>query len=305
MAISDVFLNNGCAVVCCIYNYDSNNVEFRLITSEAERNLAKGSKYIQSKPGDIFRQALAWLKANPEKQLLFVGMGCQAEGFRKYSVAKGFRDRVCIVDIVCHGMPSAKLWREYAEIITYNKELIEVRFRDKREGWENPTPIAVLKDRESNEKEEYSLKTWTDLFYNRCTLRPSCHECHFATVHREVDITIGDFWGIKECLPSFYDKKGVSLFLLHTEQGLNVFQSMQNSLDYEESNIKDCLQPNLKAPTPKSLIRSIFWNDYRNKGMEYVLKRYGIRSVRVRAANKIQRILSKGRSAINSIIKNS
>lgn len=37
---------------------------------------------------------------NPKKELLFVGMGCQSDGFRKFSEIKGIRDRVYIVDII-------------------------------------------------------------------------------------------------------------------------------------------------------------------------------------------------------------
>ena len=49
------------------------------------------------------------------KRLLFVGMGCQADGFRKFAEMKGFREQVWIVDIICHGSPSPRLWKEYAE----------------------------------------------------------------------------------------------------------------------------------------------------------------------------------------------
>ena len=60
-AISDFFLKNGNLVVAAIYNYENHTTEFQMITDEKMREKAKGSKYMQSKPGDIFRQAYYWL----------------------------------------------------------------------------------------------------------------------------------------------------------------------------------------------------------------------------------------------------
>lgn len=97
-ALSDFFLKNGNAVVAAIYNYENHTAEFKMILDEEQRERAKGSKYMQSKPGDIYRKAYHWLMENPEKELLFVGMGCQSDGFRKFSKIKGIRDRVYIND---------------------------------------------------------------------------------------------------------------------------------------------------------------------------------------------------------------
>lgn len=92
-ALSDFFLKNGNAVVAAIYNYENHTAEFKMILDEEQRERAKGSKYMQSKPGDIYRKAYHWLMENPEKELLFVGMGCQSDGFRKFSEIKGIRQR--------------------------------------------------------------------------------------------------------------------------------------------------------------------------------------------------------------------
>ena len=111
---SKALYDNLYAIVCALYNYKTHAMEFKLITDKNDRDAARGSKYVQSKPATVFRQANHWLKEHPEKNLLFVGMGCQADGFRKYTETVGIRDRVWIADIVCHGSPSPKLWREYA-----------------------------------------------------------------------------------------------------------------------------------------------------------------------------------------------
>ena len=63
VAISDVFLNNGDAVVCALYNYWTHTSEFKLIQNFEERDAAIGSKYMQSKLSQIYKVAEEWLKA--------------------------------------------------------------------------------------------------------------------------------------------------------------------------------------------------------------------------------------------------
>lgn len=59
--LSDPFLRCGGAIVCSVYQYDSHRIEFCLIMEKSKRDCAKGSKYIQSSMGDIFRKAHEWL----------------------------------------------------------------------------------------------------------------------------------------------------------------------------------------------------------------------------------------------------
>ena len=197
-ALSDFFLKNGNAVIAFIYNYENHTTEFQMILDKDQRERAKGSKYMQSKPGGIFREAYRWLMDNSGKKMLFVGMGCQSDGFRKFSEIKEIRDRVYIVDIICHGSPSPKLWREYAESVQKKDGKITfLTFKDKRNGWKSPTAYVKANG------EEKSIKDYVKVFYNRCALRPSCHECPYATTERKTDMTIGDFWHIEETIPDF------------------------------------------------------------------------------------------------------
>ena len=150
-ALSDFFLKNGNAVVAAIYNYENHTTEFQMILDKDQRERAKGSKYMQSKPGDIYQEAYRWLMDNPKKELLFVGMGCQSDGFRKFSEIKGIRDWVYIVDIICHGSPSPKLWREYAESIQKKDgKITYLTFKDKRNGWKSPTAYVKVNGSETS-----------------------------------------------------------------------------------------------------------------------------------------------------------
>ena len=288
-ALSDAFLKSGDAVVAAVYNYENHTVEFQMILDEKQRERAKGSKYMQSKPGDIYQEAYHWLMDNPKKELLFVGMGCQSDGFRKFSEIKGIRDRVYIVDIICHGSPSPKLWREYAESIQKKDGRITyLTFKDKRNGWKSPTAYVKVNG------SERPLKDYVKVFYNRCALRPSCYECLYATTERKTDMTIGDFWHIEETIPDFYDPNGNSLFLIHTGRGEELFEKIRDNMDYRLSNTAQCWQANLEAPTQKSEQRDVFWNDYQKKGIDFVIKKYGTVPMKTKVKNKLFKILRGG-----------
>lgn len=265
-AISNIFLKNGGAIASPIYNYTSNQAEFVLYTSQKKRDSARGSKYMQAYPLNIFKEAENWIKSTG-KTLLFVGTGCQADGFRRFSEVRGFRNKVVIVDLICHGVPSPAIWKDYVEMILKGG-ITNLSFRDKRNGWRFPT--AVVKQ---NGKEK-SVQEYLPLFYSRCALRPSCYQCPYATTERSVDITIGDFWGIEKSLPDFDTTGGVSLVLVHTPNGQAIFEKLKQSVKWQECSVSSTLQPNLVAPTEKSPKRDKFWEDYRAGGIKRILKKY-------------------------------
>lgn len=289
VAVSDYFLDNGDAVVCAVYNYESHVTEFQLIESKERRNEAIGSKYMQSKPGRIYKVAEAWLNEHPKRKLLFVGMGCQADGFRKFAEMKGFRERVWIVDIICHGSPSPRLWKEYAESMEkkYGK-ITYLTFKNKRNGWKSPTAYVTV------DGQEYLIKDYVKVFYNRCALRPSCYECPYATTERKTDMTIGDFWHIEETIPDFYNKNGNSLFLIHTDRGEQLFEVAKEKLEYRLSDTKQCWQANLEAPTKRSELRDKFWRDYQKKGVDFIMKKYGTTPLKTKIRNKVVKLISIG-----------
>ncbi len=287
-ALSDVFLDRQCAVVCSLYNEQNQRQEFRLIETARERDLARGSMYFQSEPGDIFLESENWLKCHPGKEILFVGMGCQAAGFIQYAKQKGFIDRVVTVDIICHGSPSQLIWKEYSDDLEKRcGKIHRIAFKDKRSGWLNPTAVAAT------ESGEVSLLAYVNLFYSGKILRPSCHCCPYASIQRDTDITIGDFWNIQKTRPDFYHENGTSVFLIHTKKGLALFEHAKSSLDWIESNTADCWQENLERPTQADFERDRFWMDYGEKGFAYTLSRHGTVSLTHKAVRKIRKLASK------------
>lgn len=289
IALSDIFINNGDAVVAAVYDYETHINKFQLILDRDLRDKARGSKYMQSDTGTIFQEAYRWLEANPDKKLLFIGVGCQADGFRQFAEIKGFRNRVTIVDIICHGSPSPKIWREYAQYLETKKQgkITFLTFKDKRNGWIAPTAYVRINN------QEILLKNYVGMFYSKCALRPSCHKCKYAVIQRETDMTIGDFWHIEKTIPDFYDDEGTSLFLIHTKKGKQLFDVAMKDMDIRKSNTHECWQTNLEKPTEISPKREKFWKDYKYKGVKYVIDKYGRDPIYVRAKNKLMNKIKK------------
>lgn len=285
-ALSDVFLNNGDAIACSTYNFETHQQEFRIIEKSDDRNLARGSKYMQSIPADIYIKIEQYLSEHPMKKLLFFGMGCQSAGFIKYAEIKGFIDRVTVVDIICHGSSSPQIWKEFAESLEKRKGKIKsLNFRDKRRGWNRATAVAKIGDK------EVFLGDYLDVYYSCNEMRPSCHKCPYTSTERYTDLTIGDFWHIENTMPNEYNEDGTSLFLIHTEKGRELFEAASSALHWFSSDVTNCLQMNLERPTSVSKSRNEFWKDYYKHGIDFVIKKYSIRSNIGKIIQKISRKL--------------
>ena len=191
-AISDVFLERGDAVLCSSYNYEEHRAQFALARTKEERDASRGSMYMQSYALDSWKEALAWLRQNPERSLLFTGVGCQAAGFMQFMKMNGMSGRIFTVDIICHGAPSPRIWAEYARSLEKEGKLSDLNFKNKKTGWSKSVG-TVRRD-----GEEISIAKYRRIYTDRYTIRPSCHSCPYTRIDRESDITIGDFWHMEK-----------------------------------------------------------------------------------------------------------
>lgn len=293
--LSDHFIESGNAVLCVGYNYETDQAEFSIVYSKSVRDKCRGSMYIQSYALDSWQEAVQWLKDNPDKELVFFGVGCQGAGFINYCESKRVRDRVTVVDIICHGSPSPMIWKRYVATLKENGKLTDINFRDKRTGWNNSVAVAKING------EEVSLTKWRRLNSSRTILRPCCSQCPYTAIERKTDITIGDSWHLEKKMPDLFDKMGTSVFIIHTDKGAALFEDVKSKLDYRESNVTDCWQLNLERPTEHADNRWCFWNDYRNKGIEFVMEKYATISFMRREKRKVSNILKFGGEGIEAI----
>lgn len=134
IAISDYVLENGGVVYGAGYA-DHFRVVHKRATTKEERDEFKGSKYVQSDLDHVFRQVKKDLKDG--LTVLFSGTPCQTAGLNSY-IGKKLRENLILVDIVCHGVPSPYMWRDYIAYLEKKQgdKICWVNFRDKQKyGW--------------------------------------------------------------------------------------------------------------------------------------------------------------------------
>lgn len=288
-ALSDQVLSNGGIVYGCVLTDDFNAVHIRADNAE-ERNRMRGSKYIQSKLGDTFKNVKADL--GMQKNVLFSGTSCQVAGLKKY-LGKEYDNLFC-VDIVCHGVPSEKVWAEYLcwQEQKNHSKVASVDFRNKKDfGWREHVETIYF-----NNGRSISSKVFTNLFYGHCILRPSCYVCPYKSIMHPGDITIADYWGIEKAAPGFDDNKGVSLTLINNEGGEKLFEEVKDKLIWRLTKLEDSLQGPLKAPFPEPESRAKFWEDYHENQFSYIAKKYGKYGYK----SRIKDILRKMKKVIKS-----
>lgn len=106
--LSDEILKDGGVVYGCVL-VDCVDAKHIRADNQVDRNKMRGSKYIQSDLQDTFMKVRTDLLAN--RSVLFSGTSCQIAGLKAY-LGQDYDILLC-VDIVCHGVPSPKVWKEY------------------------------------------------------------------------------------------------------------------------------------------------------------------------------------------------
>jgi len=299
VALADYVLENS-GVVYGVGFGENLKVQHKRIVKKEHLIDLKGSKYVQSDLRGTFLEILDDLLKN--KVVLFTGTPCQTSGLKGFLSEKEVNiDKLIICDLICHGTPSPKIWRENIDLIEkkYNDRIVKADFRDKDFGWDSHIESYHLKDK----NEKITQVHFTELFYKHFILRPACANCCYTNLNRPSDITLGDFWGIKNSNPDFHDDFGVSIVLINTVKGERIFEEITDKINYVDARIEDSMQPNLYKPSVEAPNRSKFWVDYYKNGYEYVLKSYTNYGFKYRSTNLFRRVVRKLKRIIIKVIK--
>lgn len=289
-ALSDWILERDGIVYGCVLDDNFYAVHIRADNTE-KRNCMRGSKYIQSKMGETYKNVEKDIMNG--KNVLFSGTSCQVAGLRKY-LKKDYDNLLC-VDIVCYGVPSPKVWKEYLEWQeARNKSKVKlVNFRNKGDyGWRAHIETLIFEN-----GKKVSSNVFSKLFHGRSILRPCCYECPYKSVMHPGDITIADYWGIEKAAPEFDDNKGVSLVLINNKVGERIFDKVKAQMRVKQTMLEDSMQPSLIAPFPKPSDREQFWKDFFDKNFDYIAKKYG-------GAGRINKLKSRLRKLKRKLVSN-
>ena len=211
------------------------------ITNTGELFKLRGSKYVQSKMTGIFKKVRTLL--NNGKKVLFSGTPCQIAGLKGF-LMKDY-ENLTTVDVVCHGVPSAKVYNKYLQEIASDtgESITKVNFRDKANGWKQGETLFFTKTHRIGAPKRQ--ETYMRLFLNNVSIRPSCGDCAFNNKRSLADVTIADYWGIDKQFPEFDDDKGVTLVMINTEKGQQLFDTLKDKTTYIATGFEKGAEYNL------------------------------------------------------------
>lgn len=296
-SLAEYVLNKSGIVYGVAMSEDCYSAKFIGVTDSEGLTKLRGSKYLQAKVGNTFKSVKKELQAG--KLVLFTGTGCQVNGLKTF-LGKDYDNLICM-DVICHGAPSPALWREYArdQEKKMGGKLKGINFRCKDDSWVDFGMKEVLSTiPEDSVKKFYISKDkdpYMQMFLRDYCLRPSCYEC-MVKKEKMSDLTVADFWGIKDVAPEMNNGLGTSLVLIRTKKGQEIFNYISCEMKLKEvtyeagvkgnpAEYKSCVRPSQ---------RDTFFDDVHTMSFEELEGKYAppIKySLKTRAKRKTKKIM--------------
>lgn len=304
--IAQIYLRDGGVVFGATFDDDFNPIHIGISKIQDLYKL-QGSKYVQSSIGNTYKEAKQFL--NSGKKVLFSGTPCQIAGLKGY-LMKDY-DNLLTIDIICHGVPSLKFFKDYLQVMEQKikGKIKKFNFRDKSIGWGLNGSILYENNGILKKKKIYgSESSYYHYFLNSSCYRENCYHCKYACENRPADITIGDYWGIEVAHPELLGKgkieeeKGISVVIVNTLKGKEEIEDCDNlkkfNSNFSKARIKN---GQLNKPSKKGLRYQEVMNEYKNGGYIAVEKLYnrevGIKRYKSRIKciipNNIKKIIKK------------
>ena len=276
---------------------DKVKCEHQRANDTIRRNKMCYSKYVQSETQNIWKSIKDDL-TNGHK-VLFSGTPCQIDALYSYlKYNKTGYVNLYTMDLVCHGVPSPKLFAEFIGYIEklHGGKVSNFQFRDKTVcGWDDHIESFYVNGH------KYTSSKWRDIYNTNGINRPSCSNCKYAAMNRPGDITFGDAWGIRQVAPDLYENRGASIVIANSRKGEQLLQAMALSCDIREVPMQRMTQPNLLKPSKPKINRDRLWQDYRNGGIELLVQKYGTKPFFIRLIKKIRYCLRKVKFACTEV----
>ncbi len=288
-AIAANVINNGGVVygVALEFNNGQANPHHISIESMDELYKLQGSKYVQSFTEHSYKEIKEHLRNN--RLVLFSGTPCQVDGLYGY-LGKDY-DNLITIDLICHGVPSARMFNDYLQYKAKQQgasEVIGYAFRDKSKGWGMNGRID-LRMPNGSKKSLYRparLESYNTYFLDGAIYRENCYTCKYACSRRTGDLTIGDYWGIESEHPEIANnsnynlEKGISSIIVNSNKGKEILNNTQLNLELIETKVSKIAKKNkqLNAPSKMPNNRTDILNQYVKNNYEalndYFYKNY-------------------------------
>ena len=268
-ALSKAIIRNGGVVYGCAMLPDVEVKHIRVDRLEDLEKL-KSSKYVQSS----LVEAIPALKKDiaEGKQVLFIGTPCQVAAVK--ALYRTQPESLFLVDLICHGVPSAKMLKDFVRKLVPDRVCTNVTFRKGNayilQLWDNDSLAYALPLR-SPQYRNYYLGAFMDGY----TFRDSCYHCPFAGSDRVGDITLGDFWGLGAYAPVDHmpdHPYGCSVVLPITENGVRLLAEIESSIELYQRDKQEAIEGNTQLQRPvrmnkrirffRQVQRVVFWPEF-------------------------------------------
>jgi len=272
-ALADIMYGQGGYVSGAVYNEDFSVSNF-ISNNPADLVRLRSSKYLQSNAEGLYRNIRDLLR-NGEK-VLVCGTPCQMAALRSF-LRKDY-DNLIIVDFICRGVNSPKVYRKYLDSLErrYGGKVVYVKAKNKELGWRNLTRKVVF----DNGKVYYGVRMDDDFrrgYHTNVFCRPSCYVCQYKGFPRMADITIADYWGIEKVDKNLDNNIGTSMILLNSKKGKAYFDLVKDKLEWEYTKFESILPGNIalrKPIEPAKINRKLFFEDLDKGTFDDVVRKY-------------------------------
>lgn len=266
--ISQKFIEEDGVVYGIQYSDDFKSIVYERADSIEKIEKFRGSKYSQSKKNEFYRNVQDDLKAGTK--VLVFGLPCDIAAL--YNYTKNKFENLYTIELVCHGVTSPKVHKEFIESIEHTHKLCKLTnfsVRYKKDGWK---PYYIHEEYDNGESNNYLFRPTNYGIAFHYLKRPSCNFCRFKVYDKEygmqADLTIGDNHGVSTTSQS-YHKWGSSMSVVHTDKGQYLMRLITDIFQIVEDD-KSVINHNLAlfAPFPEKNNRSKFSNVFVKQGLE-------------------------------------
>lgn len=297
-ALSKAVILDGGVVFGAVLVHDE--VVHLKATNENECTAMNGSKYLQSNMEDVYDEIAEELNKN--NKVLFMGCPCQCAAVDINFKSNKNYENLYVCEILCHGVPSPGIFKDWIRFLEnkYNSSVVNYYFRSKKNGWSRPS-IEIVFENGKRILQSHNESYYHMWFGKHLSLRKSCYKCKYRNIKRVADVTVGDFWGIKNLDVVDDDiEKGTSVLLINTDKGQRLLDLARevNNVFLKEISVDDAYINNTPSLSNFSMPveRENFFDTYKTEHIEGIIKKYP-------AENKVISLLRKIKHTVKSTRK--
>ena len=260
-ALADRMYRDSGYVGGAIFNEDFSVREY-ISNDKTDLPKLRSSKYLQSNAEGFYKE-IKGLLVKGEK-VLVCGTPCQMAALRAY-LRKEYENLI-IVDFICRGVNSPKIWRKYLDSFEerYGSKVVYAKAKSKEYGWRNLTQKVVLESGKAFYETRDTSNFTKGYLHTNAYCRPSCYDCKFKGFPRMADITVADFWGVENVDQSMEKNLGTSLVMVNSKKGAEYFEKIKPRINFLEVPFESILagNPSLVEPLePSRVDRDQFFED--------------------------------------------